>query len=236
MRFTVVFACVLALSTQAVMAQEQPSQPERKISITGSASVMAEPDIATITLGVTRHADEAGQALAEMAQASRAVFERLEGFSIEPRDMMTRGINLRPIIDDRLNTGNEPAAILGYEASSTLTIRVRRLDDLGAILDQAARAGSNTFNGLYFSVTDIDELKERAHRAAVEDAMARAELLAKVAGASLGPVLSISDRGTSAMPLMSDMGMVRSAPAVMPVAGGEISVSASVSMVFALGE
>ena len=117
-----------------------------------------------------------------------------------------------------------------------VTIRVRRLDELGAILDQVARDGANSFNGLQFGIAEPGPLRDAARRKAVEDAMARAALLAAAAGVSLGPVLSITDAPAGGpRPVMADMAFARSAEA-LPVAAGELSLGASVSMVFAIGD
>ena len=70
--------------------------------------------------------------------------------------------------------------------------------------------------------------------AAVRDAMARAGVLADTAGVALGDVMSISEQGGMAQPQMMEMAASRGG--AVPVAGGEVTVQASVTMVFAIGE
>lgn len=235
MRILALAMSFLALFAQGALAQTAYGEARRVISVAGSASLTAEPDMATITLGVTRRAGAADQALGEVAQVSQAVFDRLADFAIAPRDMQTSNLNLRPLYSDRPAASDAPARIVGYEASNRITIKVRKLDDLGAVLDQVAQVGANSFDGLYFSIAESDALQDQARIEAVADAMARAALLAQAAGVVLGPVLSISDQsGGGGGAIMPAMEFVRAAP--MPVAGGELSISASVSMVFAIEE
>jgi len=191
------------------------------------------PDMATITLGVTQQTRSAGEALAEISRVSSAIFARLAAAGIDARDMQTSNLNLHPLYADQSNRPGQPPRIIGYQASNMITIRVLELEKLGGILDQVAQDGANTFDGLQFGIVDPDPLTDKARIAAVKDAIARATLLADSAGVSLGAVLSISDQSDGgAMPVMA---FSRSMEA-MPVAGGELSVSASVSMVFAIVE
>ncbi len=231
MRNLAIIMSFLALSAPGALAGDSP----RTISVSGSASVEAAPDMATITLGVTRQAQTAGEALAAVREISAAIFARLEGAGIAPRDMQTSNLDLRPLYSDRSSAANQPPGIVGYQASNMVTVRVLQLDDLGNILDQVARDGANTFNGLQFGIVDADPLADQARAAAVRDAMARAALLAQAAGVTLGPVLSISDQSGAAPMPVADMAFARAAES-MPVAGGELSIRASVSMVFAIGE
>ncbi len=114
-------------------------------------------------------------------------------------------------------------------------VRVRDLAALGGILDTVIADGANDFNGLRFGLQDPAPLMDEARRRAVDDAMARAALLAGAAGVTLGPVLSIDDQGGSRPMPMAEMAMRMSAGAA-PVAAGELTLTANVAMVFAIAE
>ncbi|MCP5036981.1 MAG: SIMPL domain-containing protein [Rhodobacteraceae bacterium] len=230
MRLLVQLAGFLILFAPFAMAEEA----SRTISVTGQGQVEAKPDMATITLGTTSQARQAGEALAEVSAVTARVFTRLEAAGIAPRDMQTSNLNLHPLFSSRSSSSNEPPKITGFSASNMITIRVRDLASLGRILDQVAEDGANEFNGLRFGLQVPEPLQEEARVAAVKDGMARAALLAEAAGVELGPVLTISDGGGGGAPVM----MARGAASfeAMPVASGELSISASVNMVFAIGE
>jgi uncharacterized protein len=112
-------------------------------------------------------------------------------------------------------------------------VRVRDLAALGTILDAAVTDGANTLNALTFGLADPAPATDAARTEAVADARARAELLAAAAGVSLGPVLAITEGGTGADPAP----MFREASmSPVPVMGGEMGISAYVSMTFAIAE
>jgi uncharacterized protein YggE len=124
--------------------------------------------------------------------------------------------------------------VQGYTASNMLTVRVRDMAKMGAVLDAAIADGANTLNGLTFGLQNPRPSEDEARKAAVADAMARAKLIAEAAGAKLGPIVSITEGGMSE-PMPGVMFKAADSMAV-PVAGGEVELSASVTMVFQLGE
>lgn len=206
---------------------------DRVITTTGQGSVEAVPDMASIDIGVTHEAPTAGEALRLTSEGVGAVISRLEDAGIAPRDMQTQGLSLMPVWN-RQNSGTETTPqITGFVARNALKVRVRVLDDLGQILDRLVSDGANTFNGLQFSVQDPTDSIARARTEAVADAMAKAEQLAAAAGVTLGPVQSISEMGGAPRPVMMEMASARMASDV-PVAAGEVSLSARVTMVFSI--
>jgi uncharacterized protein YggE len=84
-------------------------------------------------------------------------------------------------------------------------------------------------NGVDFTIKDSAPLLTEARGQAVAEARAKAETYAKAAGVSLGPILSISENeNPGPRPLFAPMAMARA----VPVAAGEESVTAQVSIVW----
>ncbi len=212
----------------AVLAEETP----RQIVVTATGTVEAAPDMATVTLGVSRDARTASQAMSEVSEATSAVLASITESGIESRDVQTSSLNLNPVWD----RGNErPPQVRGYVASTTLSVRVRDLDDLGGLLDQLIGDGANTLNGLTFGIADADPLEEAARADAVRQARGKAETLADAAGVELGPVHTISEGGGGGAPAPIMRGAMLESAAV-PVAAGELSVRVSVTVVFAIAD
>lgn len=207
----------------------------RIITTTGVGIVEAVPDMATISLGVTHEAKEAGTAIQATSDAVRSILERLETAGVAPRDVQTNNLSLQPLWVRPNNNSNTPPRITGFVARNSLSIRVRDLDSLGGVLDQVVQDGANTFNGLQFSMANPDPLMAGARTMAVQDAIARATQLADAAGISLGPIQSISEAGSQPQPMMMEMASARMASDV-PVSAGEVSLSAQVTVVFAIAE
>lgn len=223
-------AVICALAGGAAWAEDTA----RRITVSGEGQVEAAPDMATITLGVTNEAREAKAAMEATSDAVARVLERLSSLGIAPRDLQTRELSLSPVWSDRGAAGEERRRITGFVASNTVLVRVRDLTALGGILDAVISDGANDFNGLRFGIQEPDPLMDAARRRAVADAMAQAELLAEAAGVELGPVMSISAHGGGRPAPMAEA--MRSSAAGVPVAAGEVTVSANVSMVFAIAE
>jgi uncharacterized protein len=222
--FTMVFVTVLT----AGMAHGQA-----QITVTGEASVFAAPDMATVSLGVTTQQDTAGAAMAANSVALNAVMVQLTGAGVAARDLQTSQLQLNPIWTDYGPT--TPPSITGYAASNLLNVRVHDLTQIGAILDAAIADGANTLNGIEFAHSDARPSLDSARKAAIADAIARAKVLTQAAGVALGPIVTISevsDMG-AAPPMMKSMALE---DAAMPIAGGEIGVTARVVMVFELAQ
>ncbi|WP_299630984.1 SIMPL domain-containing protein [uncultured Roseobacter sp.] len=206
----------------------------RVITTTGQGAVEAAPDMATIRLGVTQEAKEAAAAMAATSEGVAAVLSRLSEAGIAPRDMQTNNISLQPVWSGRGSNSDTPAKITGFVASNTLTVRVRDLAALGGILDLVVSDGANTFNGLSFGLQEPKPVADAARAEAVRDAIDRAQQLADAAGVVLGPIQSINEHGGMPRPKMMEMAAARQMDA--PVAAGELTVTASVNIVFAIAE
>lgn len=207
---------------------------ERRIVVTGEGVVQSAPDLAVISLGVSKEAREAGEAMRAVSEDMAQVIDALRSAGIAPEDLQTRQISLHPIWSKAGSyDSGERRKITGFSASNTLSLRVRDLQQLGPVLDQVLQAGANQFQGLRFDVADKAGLKDAMRQAAVQDAMHKAALLAEAAGMELGPVYKITDhfQGGGGRPMMA-MEMARSD--ALPIEAGDLSFSHSVEVIFDL--
>ena len=220
-------ALVLPVALPA-LAEEAPT---RTISVTGTGTVEAAPDMATLMIGVTTQGKTAAEALTANTAATDAVIARLTASGIEARDMQTSNLSINP---NWTGYDSSTPTISGYVASNMLTVRVRKLDTTGAVLDAAVADGANTLNGMTFGLADPEPSYNEARKEAVADARAKAELLAMAAGVKLGPVLSISDAGAMTDPAPMYRDAVAASP--VPVVGGELGLVANVSVTWEIAE
>ena len=198
------------------------------------ATVSVPPDMATIRMGLRNTAGTAAAALTRNSQDMTALLQSLAAMGIAPRDIQTQVLSLNPDIKYD-STGRKPPQIEGYTAENGVELRVRDLSQLGNILDQVVQNGATTLNGLSFGLIDPAPKRDEARRSAVADAQHRATLYAAAAGVQLGGVRKISDieSGQNPRPMMAMRAMAPGADSV-PIAEGEISLSASVMMEFDL--
>ena len=228
MRLMVLVFWVFGLAGAAV------AEP-RSITVSGEGVVQAVPDMAVLTLEVSEEAAEAAVAVDAVAARARAVFARLEGMEIAARDMQTSTLSLSPLWS-RPRDNDSPPQIRGYRAATQVTIRLRDLGQLKTLFGAVVGDGANGFGGLRFAVQEPAPLRDAARKAAVADARARAELYAEAAGVTLGPLLRLSENGGRVPQPMMMARAEMAADMGMPVAAGEMEVTASVTMVFAIAE
>lgn len=230
-----IITALLAMVTLALglgVAQADSMQPPlRTLSVTGSGAVQAAPDMVNITIGVSTVAPTARAALdANNAQTSK-VFSFLQSAGVASKDMQSTNLSVQPQYRNyRPNEERQPE-ITGYRVSNNLRIVVRKLDSFGQILDGVVTAGANNVNGIRFDISERAELTRQATAKAVRDAVAQAENIAQAAGIRLGPIQTISLSGGFRPPQPF---LARAESAAVPVAAGELSIGASVSVVFAI--
>ncbi|MBI1171925.1 DUF541 domain-containing protein [bacterium] len=222
----------LVLTPAALLPGQAMAETAGTLTVTGSATINVVPDLATISLGVTTTGATAAAAMSANNEAVSAVISRLIATRIADRDIQTSSLQVSP--NWVANADGTGQVTKGYTASNMLTVRIKALDQTGAVLDAAIADGANTLNGLSFGLQDQRPTEDEARKAAVADALARARLLADAAGAKLGAILSISEGGAGDMTPMPMYKMTR-ADAV-PVAAGEVGVSASVTIVWQLAQ
>lgn len=205
------------------------------VTVEGRGEVTAAPDTAFINSGVTTQGTTAREALDANSAAMRALIEELRAVGIEGRDIQTSGFSVSPnyvYSNERDPEGYTlPPRIVGYQVSNSVSVRVRDLPMLGNVLDRAVTVGANTINGVNFSVADPAALYDEARRLAFADARAKAELYAALAGEALGGIEFIRESQSYAPPQPQVMrAMAMDAMASVPVEGGELAFSISVSV------
>jgi uncharacterized protein YggE len=227
----IIFAALLSgltLMPGFALADDHAAAPAT-ITVTGEGIVAASPDLATVSLGVTTQGETAAAAMAASSAALQAVLERLTAAGIEERDLQTSNLSLNP--NWQGGDGTTAPVIAGYVASNILSVRVRDLGKLGAVLDAVIADGANTLNGISFGLADPDPVLDAARAEAVADARGRAEVLVAAAGVTLGRILSITEGG-GMMPMPAPMFRMEAASDAVPVAGGEVGMSASVTITY----
>lgn len=229
-------ACTLFMGLPA-MAQDPtpvpPKEPPRLLTVLGEGEVTAPPDHAIVTLGVTTTDARASTALRSNSEAMGKVFATAKALAIEERDIQTSTVSVSPRYKDYPRGESGPPLITGYVVSNQVTIRIRDLSKIGDALDRFVGDGANELNGISFGILDPGPLLDTARKKAVADARRKAEILTEAAGVTLGRVENISDMGGSPRPMPMKMARADFAESV-PIAGGEQSLSVSVSMTFAI--
>lgn len=237
-----VLMAVLALPFGA-SAQEQDTRNERLLTANGQGIVRGAPDLAIITLGVVSEAKAARDALSANSESMSRIVSALKAEGMEGRDLQTSGFSVDPIYSQPPANQDSPTPfapeIVGYRVQNNVTLRIRDLTRVGALLDQVVTLGANSISGPSFTVDDPTRLEDEARRAAVADALRKGRLYAEAAGVTLGPIFRV-DEGYAQppRPLAADTMMMRmeAAPADVPIEGGELTFEMQVTILWRLAD
>jgi uncharacterized protein YggE len=218
---------VLFILFAATMALAPARAAERLVTVTGEATVAVAPDAAVIRIGVNSQDKTAREASEANAKQMTAVLAAIKDTGIADRDIQTSRLSLQPQYDP--NKGGT-ARLTGFQATNQVTVKIRDIDKLPALLDHAIAAGANEMSGIEFVITEQSKLLDRARDDAIADARRKAELYAQAAGSKLGPVVSITEEGSAAPP--RPMQAMRAG--AVPIAPGEQTLRAMVTVSYEL--
>ena len=203
--------------------------PVAMISVTGEAQLSAPPDLAQIDGGVTTEAKTAREASEANNTTMGKVLLALKGAGIDEKDFQTSRLSLQP---QYAPNRNGPNAIVGYQASNRVTIKLRDVTKVASTIDTLVGAGANNIGGINFMVSAASKLLDDAREQAIADARRKAEIYARAAGVTLGSPVSISEEGAPGPAPFRKMaaGMAASAP----VAPGEETLHVTVNVSWAI--
>jgi uncharacterized protein YggE len=201
---------------------------EKLVTVIGQATISVAPDTAMIRIGVSSRGKTAREASDANAKRMTAVLTAIKDSGIAERDIQTSRLSLQPQYDP--NKGGT-ASLLGFQVTNQLTVRIRDIAQLPAILDRAIAAGANEMSGIEFVVSEQSKLLDQARDDAIADAHRKAELYAKAAGAKLGRVVSITEEGAPSPP--HPVAAMRAS--AVPVAPGEQMLRATVTVSYEMG-
>lgn len=242
--FAAALAAIVPLSAQAQTMTPAPvvAAGNALLSIAAEGKSARTPDLAVFNAGVTTQGKTAGAALTENASRMTAVIAALKKAGIAERDIQTSNLSVNPVYGQpkRLPDGSieerEPV-IVGYQATNQVSVRQRKLDQYGKVIDTLVAAGANQVNGPSFQLDDSAAAMDEARVEAMKKARARADLYAKAAGLRVVRVLTISENAGWAPPqppMLFARADMASAPKSSPVAAGELEVTVTVNVSYEL--
>jgi len=230
------------------------------LTVTGEGEANAAPDLATVRLGVEERAATADGAMKQANRRMQGIIAALKAKGVSENDLQTTDLSMyfernhepRPVQSPEVrptSPGSEEGEIEArkleiqekemvseghYVVRNTVIVSVRDLKKSGDVIGAAMQAGANHLHGFELSVEDPTLVQEKARDKAIEHAIDKAEKMAKKAQVKLGPIMEISETGSSRPAPMSANRMMDMAESSVPVEEGQMSVSQRVQVVFAL--
>lgn len=204
-----------------------PFEAIPQIAVAGRGEIKVSPDRATIQISVQTRATTAAAAAAENATKQQAVLAALRQLGLANDQLSTINYNVYP--EQRYEQNKEPV-IVGYNVTNTILVDVRKLNQVGPVIDAALSHGANMITSLQFYASNTEAARRTAIASAIEKARADAEAAARAAHGSLGNLLEINIASYSPPPRPMMMARASAmAQADTPINPGEETLSVEVS-------
>lgn len=183
----VIAGLLIGLLGVSVQATPLPAQPH--VYVEGSAEIEVEPDMMTFTLSIQKVDLDLAAAKADVDARSRLLIDTIKKFGIKAEDIATTALNIRPEYEykerERVLTGNH--------VSRQVDINLRDLKKYPEMMKALVDAKISETINTNLTVADKKAVEEKVQDAAMADAKARANRLAKSQGKTAGEPWSISE-------------------------------------------
>ena len=207
---------------------------EKTVQVTGTGIVAGNPDVVVLSIGVSVERDSVKQARTEAAEAMAGVIESLKGNGLLDTDIQTQHFS----IHQRYDYSKGRREFRGYSVTNTVSAKIRDLDTVGNVIDDAAEAGGDLveINSIQFTIDDPTKLKMQARVAAMQDAQAKAQTLATEGRVTLGKPISISESGDSYVQRSINWDSVfaedAAAAVETPIQSGQLQITVTVHVIY----
>ncbi len=213
------------------------SNQQQGIWVSGRGVVTVTPDMATLRLGIEAQAVSVAAAQSLAAAAMADIMTALSDSGVAEKDIQTQYFSIRQVA--RWDRELETEVVVGYRVTSKVNVSIREIGKAGTIIDAVAAVGGDLtrIDSIDFSVDDPSAYYEEARAAAMAAARAKAEQLAELAGGSLGKATYISE-SSQAPPAIYRQDVYEEAlpAATTPISPGEMDISLTVQVAYALGD
>ncbi len=238
MKRTTFIMTIFALSAIALSAcgpatiVANPLPPQRTLVVTGTGMVDMTPNIAYINIGVHTEKPTAADAVAENNTQTQQVINAIKAAGVDVKDIQTSNFSIYP--NNQYNPQTNQKTGTTYVVDNTVNVTVRKLDQLGGMLDAAVNSGANSVNSIQFDVQDKSQYLQQARAQAVKDAQTQAQQLAGDSGVTLGAIQTLSFANNIPMPVMETFGKGGgpAAAASVPIQSGQMTLTVTVNITY----
>ena len=206
--------------------------PAETITVTGTADSQERPQVAKFTAGATAASINKQEAIDRVNQQVQQTIDRVKEFGVAQEDIKTQNLSVYQEQESFFENGAQRTRPGQWRVDNTIEITLRditRASDLVTVLNQGEL--TNVY-GPNFMLDDTSQADNELLKQAVDDARAKADLLAKASGRRVAKVLSITEGGANnpVYPMMERaMGLGGGGTPIEP---GTQQVSQSVTVVF----
>ena len=201
-----------------------------RVVVTGEGSISVAPDVVQIRSGVSTRGKTVREAAETNSKTMAAILTALTESGIPQKDVRTAQLSIQPVYAAQ-EPGKEQK-LVGYSVANHVSAKIKHVEKLGDVLDRLIAAGATEVWNVEFLISDPAKVLDQAREAAIADARRKAEVYARAAGVPLGRVVSIEEESGASSP-MPMRALAQPAPgAHVPIAPGENTLRAVVSVAF----
>lgn len=214
-------------------ASEASSNTADTVTVTGFGKALANPDRASISVGVNIADEDIARAVEESNQTIAHITDAVVALGVKEADIQTTNFTIWAEEQWDQETGQRKEEKL-YRVDSQIQIIVNDTEKIGKILETSIANGANNIYGLSFGIQDSSDLAAEARVLALEDARQRAEQIAQELGVTLGEVQRVAEvSGGWVQPFYeSAMYGIGGGGGEPPISEGSMSVTVSIDVAF----
>jgi uncharacterized protein YggE len=247
------FACMFFSSNNIASAQQQQLQtlnPAQNIttnantlSLTGTATTMVKPDKVTVSLGLETTNKTANAALAANSKIMNEVIDALKAAGVKDNETSTSSFSISPNYNSSQSSSNTATRtiIIGFTVSNSIQIQSTNINNTSKWIDTAIAAGANTVDRIDFILSDkkLEETKTNLINQAMQDARAKADIVASAAGMKVAGIRSINLNEFAIQPPfppppipLAKQSLVAAEARPTPIISGQQEVTTNVGIIF----
>jgi uncharacterized protein YggE len=213
-------------------AQGAAGRATTRVTVSGDATVQAQPDTAVVTVAVVTQNAGASEAQAENASRTEAVVRAVKAGAGTGAEVKTSGYSLQP---QYVYKEGAPPTITSYIARNAVTVTTGELNRVGAVIDAASRAGANSVDGLAFTLRRDEQARRQALGDATREAVGKARVIAETLGGRVVRIVEVQEAGTVRPVPIYTAEFGRSAATAQspqtPVESGSLDIHAQVQVI-----
>lgn len=182
--------------------QNKIEKSENTITVSATGEVYAKPDLALTTFSVITEAKTVDEAINQNTTKMNMIIDSVKNQGVEEKDLKTTSFNVYPRYEYRkVETEIYPyppgkRVLVGYEVRQSLQVKIRDMEKIGDIIEQATQSGANQVGNLQFTIDKKDEFKAQARAQAIEKAKNKAKELASQLEIKLVRISNFQESGT----------------------------------------
>lgn len=248
-KFTILLVTMLVAILMLSGCTSQPNitvdtegNHKQSINVEGQGEVTVSPDVAYLTVSVVTEEKDAKVAQEKNKEVLEEVYKKLNDLGVAEEDIETLSYNITEIRDYRqipmdmaINVEELPNPVAGYQASNSIKVTIKDIDNVGNIIDGITTERYMTISNLSFGLLDDSKAKEEAIKLAVKDAQGKAKAIADSLDITIKGVSKVTlNDYYDAVSFRSEVMAMEGALKSTPIAPNNIIVNVRVTVEFSI--